>query len=117
MGRPDSIPAGEVVSDRLRVGIRVRASRGSEMEEDGSSLQSKLLGSHMISKGSSPGPLQRWRGVRGVLRKHTDKNVSLPSLKSRVPNSMRDSAFLSPLVQLFVRVSHSGWKPWHSSQP
>lgn len=55
LDRPDAIPASEVVSDRLRVGLGMRTSRGSEMEEDGSSLQSKLLASRVVSKVSSPG--------------------------------------------------------------
>ena len=48
---------------------------------------------------------------------HTDTKVSRPSAKSRVPKTRRDSPFLSPLVHVLPRSSHSGWNSRHNWQP
>jgi hypothetical protein len=48
---------------------------------------------------------------------HTLMKISLPSEKSRVARTRRDSPALSPLIQLFDRRSHSGWNSRHSWHP
>lgn len=105
------VATSKVVAEGLGRGGGVRAGRGREEQENRSSLEAKLfLLSVSIRTNHKSHRVQAFRDVL------TDMNVSRPSLKSSVPKTVRDSAFLSPLTQLEVRMLHSGWKSWQSWQ-
>lgn len=101
------LPGGEVISERLYLGNSMRTCCRGEQQEDRGGGKTELY----IQLAWT---CDLYKPSRSVL---TDRKVSLPSAKSRVPKSNLDSAFLSPLVQLLASRSHSGWNSRQSWQP
>lgn len=80
------------------IGLCVWASSRMEQEQYWSSLKHHLMDCQ-----------QSWSLSMSFRIHHTDWKVALPSRKSRVAKTSLDSFVLSPLVQLFASISHSGW--------